>query len=292
MADNWEIDHGLNPNDAADRNDDDNGDGYTNLEEYLYELAGDSNGSNVGKGIGPDPDPTCGYSFNDQTGPTIHSFVVSPPAIKAGEQVTISWDADADACKRSWDNTDPFLLSGSQTVTLTESTSLDLICTASGTDDWMNRYVFVTPDGQMPIPSFGFTADKTNLSYGEEVTFTWRAGTITQFEAGECKASGAWNGFKTTAGAESFLAMYSGDYSLTCTGPGGASTETITLNVAGGPPAPPPAPTPAGSGSSGGGESGGAIGLLSLLLLLIRLFQQKGSSWNMSFSLPRKMSHG
>jgi hypothetical protein len=38
MPDNWEIEHGLNPNDPADRNGDFDSDGYTNLEEYLNEL--------------------------------------------------------------------------------------------------------------------------------------------------------------------------------------------------------------------------------------------------------------
>ena len=38
MPDNWEIQHGLNPNDPADRNDDFDHDGYTNLEEYLNEV--------------------------------------------------------------------------------------------------------------------------------------------------------------------------------------------------------------------------------------------------------------
>jgi hypothetical protein len=38
MPDTWETTHGLNPNNAADRNGDLDGDGYTNLEEYLNEL--------------------------------------------------------------------------------------------------------------------------------------------------------------------------------------------------------------------------------------------------------------
>lgn len=39
MADVWEEDHGLNPDDPEDRNGDLDGDGYTNLEEYLNERA-------------------------------------------------------------------------------------------------------------------------------------------------------------------------------------------------------------------------------------------------------------
>ncbi|MFC7621259.1 fibronectin type III domain-containing protein [Microlunatus sp. GCM10028923] len=39
MPDGWETARGLDPNDASDRNGDDNGNGYPNLEEYLNELA-------------------------------------------------------------------------------------------------------------------------------------------------------------------------------------------------------------------------------------------------------------
>ena len=39
MPDAWETKRGLSPSSAADGNGDDDGDGYTNLEEYLNELA-------------------------------------------------------------------------------------------------------------------------------------------------------------------------------------------------------------------------------------------------------------
>jgi len=41
MPDHWEQAHGLNPEDASDRNNDLNGDGYTNLEKYLNSLVGE-----------------------------------------------------------------------------------------------------------------------------------------------------------------------------------------------------------------------------------------------------------
>jgi hypothetical protein len=39
MPNAWESANGLEPNDAADRNDDRNSDGWTNLEEYINSLA-------------------------------------------------------------------------------------------------------------------------------------------------------------------------------------------------------------------------------------------------------------
>jgi pectate lyase len=38
MPDDWELKHGLDPNDPADRNADSTGDGYTNLEKYINSL--------------------------------------------------------------------------------------------------------------------------------------------------------------------------------------------------------------------------------------------------------------
>ena len=42
MPDEWEVAKGLNPENAADRNSDINGNGYTNLEDYLNGLLGDT----------------------------------------------------------------------------------------------------------------------------------------------------------------------------------------------------------------------------------------------------------
>jgi hypothetical protein len=54
MPDAWELSKGLNPNNAADRNLDRNGDGYTNLEEYINSLVPDPYGLDL---TPPMPDP-------------------------------------------------------------------------------------------------------------------------------------------------------------------------------------------------------------------------------------------
>jgi hypothetical protein len=54
MPDAWETANALNPNDTADRNSDMDGDGYTNLEEYLNSLCPDPYGADT---TAPSPDP-------------------------------------------------------------------------------------------------------------------------------------------------------------------------------------------------------------------------------------------
>ncbi|HSV27170.1 MAG TPA: hypothetical protein VLH60_04685, partial [Sedimentisphaerales bacterium] len=54
MPDAWEIARGLNPLNAADRNHDRNGDGYTNLEEYINSLSPDPFSRDI---TPPTPDP-------------------------------------------------------------------------------------------------------------------------------------------------------------------------------------------------------------------------------------------
>ena len=52
MSDAWEVANGLNKNDASDRNGDANGNGYTNVEEYLNELVASGTTGNNGSDTG------------------------------------------------------------------------------------------------------------------------------------------------------------------------------------------------------------------------------------------------
>lgn len=245
MADAWETARGLSPTTAADGNADRNGDGYTNLEEYLNELAADTAGSQVGRGTGVDPNPTCGYSFGPGSNLEIASFTATPLAVRPGGTVTLKYSAIASSCKRSWPTSlSPTQTSGTETIVISETTQFDLICTDSGQDDWISRTVFVTPDGAPPKPVVNLSANKATFSAGEAVTLTWIVDGVRSSTAGECVASGGWSGIKAVIGQETFPAKYSGDYQLLCAGPGGSGVKTVTLAVSGGQPAPPPGTTP------------------------------------------------
>ena len=73
MPDAWEQKFGLNPNDASDRNGDFNNNGYTNLEDYLNELAGDINlgsGSSSSSGGSSSSGNSSGGSTSSSGGST------------------------------------------------------------------------------------------------------------------------------------------------------------------------------------------------------------------------------
>lgn len=240
IADAWEAANGLDRNDRSDRNGDIDGNGYTNLEEYLNELAGDHEGQKSGTGTGGNVDPTCGYVLRTPTqSAAITEFRVEPQAVRPGGTVTFHFASEAANCKKKWDRSLPSTLTtgtGQYSPAVTEN--IEFRCSSGQLEDVASVMVFVTPDGNIPAPEISLTADKSTYNVGEPITLTWLTGPPRQSNAGECFGSGGWSGFKTVIGKEVFAAKHSGDYSLTCEGPGGVSTEIINIAVNGGVPAP------------------------------------------------------
>jgi hypothetical protein len=78
MPDSWEAANGLNANDASDRNGDANGNGYTNVEDYLNQLT--SSQSSAGES-------GTGLEYTLYNGKTI-----SGPSIETGVDATIDFN--------------------------------------------------------------------------------------------------------------------------------------------------------------------------------------------------------
>jgi len=86
-------------------------------------------------------------------------------------------------------------------------------------------------DGSGPVsaaaPTLTLSASPTSVSSGQSSTISWSSN-----NASSCSASGSWNGSKSLSGTElqSNLAV-SGSYTLTCTGTGGSTTQSVSIAV-------------------------------------------------------------
>lgn len=86
-------------------------------------------------------------------------------------------------------------------------------------------------DGDPPpatAPTVSLSANPTNVAAGGNSTLTW-----TSTNATSCTASDGWSGTKSTSGNEAVgpLAVTT-TFALSCTGPGGSTSQTTTVTVA------------------------------------------------------------
>ena len=91
MADDWETAHGLSPDNGADGSRIAK-DGYTYLEKYLGELAGDGLALRAGPGI--DPDPTCGFTVSPAPPPPNIRISASPNPSAGPGNVRLTWKGE------------------------------------------------------------------------------------------------------------------------------------------------------------------------------------------------------
>ncbi|MGD0046949.1 MAG: immunoglobulin-like domain-containing protein [Bryobacteraceae bacterium] len=72
------------------------------------------------------------------------------------------------------------------------------------------------------------TVNRATIRFGQSATLAWTAA-----GAESCVASGDWSGGRPAKGAESFVPPAPGSYGyvLTCSGPGGVSTQSLSLTV-------------------------------------------------------------
>lgn len=76
-------------------------------------------------------------------------------------------------------------------------------------------------------PTFqSFSLSPQRVNEGEQFTVKWAVSL-----ADSCTASGAWSGAKSSVGSETFMALGTGTYTLTCTGSGGTETKEAALTV-------------------------------------------------------------
>jgi len=151
----------------------------------------------------------------------------SPQTIYPAEPVTVTWSSfNATSCVRSGHWTGPSTLSGSETFTTFHRPGGVLTLTCSNAAG--SRSAAIPIDVLLPVPRVVLVAAPTSGAAGRMGTINWY---VENAEA--CTASGAWSGPRSaTSGFEDIGPInQNSTFTLTCTGPGGSTTEAVTFTV-------------------------------------------------------------
>jgi len=165
--------------------------------------------------------------------PTV-SVSASPTRAAVDTTVTVTWSSQyAQSCTASGDWSGAKEASGTQTVTVRPGgaspavNTFTLSCSGRGGNASASATLEIIP---LPNVSLSFPSDALP---GEAVKLTWSASNATS-----CSASGNWSGTKATSGNEEPLAPLNSTtetltYALTCTGPGGTRTNSVSVKYLG-----------------------------------------------------------
>jgi 3D (Asp-Asp-Asp) domain-containing protein len=113
---------------------------------------------------------------------------------------------------------------GTTEVSPTSSKTYTLICTTAGVSGSDAVTVEVTSLAEPPVISI-FTADPEVISAGEITTVTWESTEATQCTGAQFSTDGAVGGSQDVAPANTTT------YQLSCSGPGGTVTDSVTVTV-------------------------------------------------------------
>ncbi len=182
----------------------------------------------------------------DPADPTVSQFAATPGNLQTGESGSLSWSTtDATACTAAggagsdgWSGTVPTSSAGSPIgpIGVAGTYTYTLTCTGpGGTSAPGQATVTVTAGGAAPSAAVtAFTATPSAIQAGQSLTLAW-----TTTNAASCTATGGtgsdgWNGTRATASLGTLIgplaAAGSYTYTLTCVGPGGASSPA-SVNV-------------------------------------------------------------
>jgi hypothetical protein len=165
--------------------------------------------------------------------PTL-TLTANPTSVTSGGSSTLNWNStNATSCTASGGWTGSKNLSGTQsTGALTATQTYTLQCTGSGGS--ISRSATVTVNATTPAPTVNLSANPTSVASGGSSTLTWSSTNATS-----CTASGGWSGTKQTSGNQTINGLMSTtSFTLRCTGGGGSTSRSVTVNVSAAPGAP------------------------------------------------------
>lgn len=174
----------------------------------------------------PAPTGTVGGSPPAATPPAV-TLSAQPATVNSGGTTALSWSAtNADNCTASggWSGTKS--TSGSASVgPISQATTFSLQCFNS-VGDSDSRSVQVTVAQAAALPAIEFYADPSTVELGRSSIVYW---SVTN--AYTCVGEGAWSGDKGTVGSEPMFLSATRTYDLVCTGSGGTSRKSATIEV-------------------------------------------------------------
>ncbi len=156
----------------------------------------------------------------------------APETLALGASSTLSWtSSNALGCTASgaWSGARP--PSGTETITptATGSQSYTLSCAGNGGATGSDT-VTVTVQAAGPVID-SFVATPAQVAPGANLTLSWAARNVDG-----CTASGDWSGTLPVQGEQTLNAGQAGtrNYTLSCSGPGGLATQTLSVQVSDG----------------------------------------------------------
>ncbi len=211
---------------------------------------------------GPDSEAGGVFTLSGVVGAAMPTVTLSaaPTSITQGQSLTLTWSStNASACTAGGAWSGSQATSGSQVVTPTGSGSLAYTLSCSGAGGSANATAEVSVAAAAPTVTL--SASSSTIALGQSTTLTWSSTNATA-----CSASNAWSGSPGISGSqvETPTAIGAVVYTLSCSGPGGATDASATVEVT--------AITTTLSGKAGGAGGMGPGTLLGLgLLVLARL---------------------
>ena len=203
-----------------------------------------------GGGDGP-PTPTA-----PTAAPPSVALDVAPDMVQQTAAADLNWSStNAFACVASGGWSGIKSLTGSEsTGALAATTAYTLTCTGAAGSAGQTVTANVIPaTAGASGPSVSLSVSPASVDSGGAATLTWNSS-----NASGCTASGNWSGTWPVSGTASTGPLTaSASFALTCTGSGGAATQSVnvTVNAAGAPPPPSIALSAAPSTIASGGTT-------------------------------------
>lgn len=157
--------------------------------------------------------------------PTL-TLTATPSSVQQGSASTLAWTStNASSCTASGGWTGSKVLSGSEIVTVSATTTYTLNCSGAGGTIQKEVTINVTPQ-PTPTPTLTLSADPLSVLANGTSTLTWNSTNTTL-----CVASNGWTGNKATSGTQSVSPSATSTYALSCGGAYGTTSTSVTVNV-------------------------------------------------------------